>query len=77
MEKRVSPYKNYQDELSSYDGLLLKVNRIIVPESMQSEIKSQIHYGHPGMHESGKYECFLVRHKKRNHSCCLKLQYVS
>ena len=31
-------YKNYRDELSSHEGILLKGNRIIVPTSMRSEI---------------------------------------
>ena len=75
--------ENYEDELSSYTGLLLKCNRIIAHGSMQSEIKAQMHCGHHGIekctnHESGKYECvFWPGHKKRNRRCYLKLQYMS
>ena len=36
-------YHSYKDELSSHEGLLLKGNRIIIPSSMRSEIKTNTH----------------------------------
>ena len=42
-------FSSYKEELSSHEGLLLKGNRIIVPSSMRSEIKTLIHVGHLGI----------------------------
>ena len=49
IDKSVAPFSSYQKELSSHDGVLLKGNRIIVPSTMRSEIKSLIHVGHLGI----------------------------
>ena len=43
------PYYNIRDELSINSGLILKGNRIIVPQSMQKEIMKSLHIGHPGI----------------------------
>ena len=48
IDASVSPYKNYQDEISYHNGVLLKGNRIIVPSSMRLEMKTLIHQGHLG-----------------------------
>ena len=49
IDKVVTPYSSFREELSSHDGLLLKGNRIIVPSTMRAEIKSLIHIGHLGI----------------------------
>ena len=41
-------YWNYRDELTVYDGLILKGTRIVIPKSLQSEVLKQIHYAHQG-----------------------------
>ena len=40
------PYWNYRDEISCYEGLMFKDNRIVVPHSLRPEILHRIHEGH-------------------------------
>ena len=40
------PYWNYRDEISCYEGLMFKGDRIIVPHSLRPEILHRIHEGH-------------------------------
>ena len=54
-EKRVEcpssqlhPYWNYRDELTVFDGMILKGTRILIPNSLQSEVLNQLHYAHQG-----------------------------
>ena len=42
----IRSYWAFRGELSVEDGILLKVTRIIIPESMQSFILDRLHYGH-------------------------------
>ena len=42
------PYWSYRDEISCYDGLLFKGDRIIVPLTLRKEILSRIHEAHLG-----------------------------
>ena len=37
-------YWNYSDQVTVSDGLILKGTRIIIPESLQSEVLKQLHY---------------------------------
>ena len=46
------PYWDYRDEISVYDGIVFKGERIIIPKSMQSEILHLVHYSHQGMVKS-------------------------
>ena len=41
-------YWNYRDEITVSDGLVLKGKRIVIPESLQSEVLKQLHYAHQG-----------------------------
>ncbi|XP_028394402.1 uncharacterized protein LOC114518579 [Dendronephthya gigantea] len=51
-EKRVEcpshlhPYWNYRDELTVFDGVILKGTRILFPKSLQAEVLDQLHYAH-------------------------------
>ena len=40
---RITQYWNFRDEISYFDGLLLKGEKVIVPRSMQKPIIEQIH----------------------------------
>ncbi|XP_022805060.1 uncharacterized protein K02A2.6-like [Stylophora pistillata] len=43
------PYSNYRDEMSCYEGLMFKGDRITVPHSMRPEILQRIHAAHLGI----------------------------
>ena len=43
------PYWTYRDEISCYEGLMFKGDRIIVPLSLRPEILQRIHAAHLGM----------------------------
>ena len=43
------PYWNYRDEISCYEGLMFKGDRIIVPHSLRPEILQRIHAAHLGI----------------------------
>jgi len=40
---------NYRDELTYMDGVILKGDRIIIPETLQNDILNQLHASHLGM----------------------------
>ena len=42
------PYWNIRDELSAYQGLVLKGSKIVIPPTMRKEILTKIHAGHQG-----------------------------
>ena len=43
------PYWNYRDEISCYEGMMFKGDRIIVPYSLRPEISHHIRKGHFGI----------------------------
>jgi hypothetical protein len=45
----VRPYWNYRDEIVNHDGILLKGERIIIPEVMRGETLKCIHAAHLGI----------------------------
>ena len=45
----VTPYFPMRDELAITDGLIFKGERLVVPKSLRSEIKDNIHLGHSGI----------------------------
>ena len=49
LPKPLQTYWTYRDEISLEDGLLLKSNRILIPESLRKETLEQIHEGHFGI----------------------------
>ena len=46
---KTRPYWNYRDEVSCYEGLMFKGDRIIVPHSLQPEMLQRIHVAHLGI----------------------------
>lgn len=42
------PYWNFRDEMTVYDGLILKNSRIVIPSSLRSALLQRIHAGHLG-----------------------------
>ena len=47
-------YYNFRDELTYYDGILIKGSRIVIPEPMRKEILRKIHEGHQGIVKSSR-----------------------
>ena len=45
----VAPYWNIRDELSTYNGLVFRGDRIVVPSSLQQEMITQLHKSHMGV----------------------------
>ena len=43
------PYFDYRDELTVQDGIVYRGDRIVVPKSMQLEMKQKVHIGHLGI----------------------------
>lgn len=43
------PYWNYRDEISVYDGVLFKSDRVIVPTNMRKDMLNLIHDSHLGI----------------------------
>lgn len=48
----IREYWDYRDEISVYDGLLLKGERIIIPTNLRQNMLTQLHYGHLGMRKT-------------------------
>ena len=42
------PYEQVRGELSLYDGMLLRGQRMVIPQELQREILERIHEGHQG-----------------------------
>ena len=49
VDSAVKPYYNVQDEITLYQDVLLKGDRIIVPSSLHEEMHQKIHLGHLGI----------------------------
>ena len=43
------PFWCYRDELSVEDGVILKGERVVIPQSMQADVIQRIHAGHQGI----------------------------
>ena len=48
----LQPYWTFQEEISIEDSLLFKGHRIIIPQSLQSEILTKLHTSHQGMEKT-------------------------
>ena len=46
---QLTPYYSMRDELSIYDGLVFKGERLVVPQGLRAEIKKDIHASHAGV----------------------------
>ena len=49
VDPAVRPYYSFRDEITLYEDVLLKCDRIIVPSSLQDEMRQKIHHGHLGI----------------------------
>ena len=49
VDSAVTPYYNVRDEITLYQDVLLKGDRIIVPSSLREEMRQKIHFGHLGI----------------------------
>ena len=45
----VTPYYGVRDELSIYDGIVFKGERLVVPQALRAEIKNELHASHAGV----------------------------
>lgn len=45
----LTPYYNMRNELSIYDGLVFKGERLVVPQGLKTEIKKDIPASHAGV----------------------------
>ena len=52
---RISPYWNYRDKISTYDGIMFKGEKVIVPKTMQREMLEIIHSSHLGMEKCKRW----------------------
>ena len=62
----VTPYYSVRDELSIYDGLVFKGERLVVPQALRAEIKKELHASHAGVEgclRRGKGECLLAKYE--------------
>ena len=48
----VKPCYNVKEELSLADGVLIKVDRVVVPSSVRVDMLKRIHEGHIGIENS-------------------------
>ena len=46
---RVQGYFGFRDELSVQDGVVLKAERLVVPQTTRQEIKHKLHQSHLGV----------------------------
>ena len=53
VDPAVRPYNSFRDEITLYEDVLLKCDRIIVPSSLRDEMRQKIHHCHLGI-EKGK-----------------------
>ena len=44
----IRQYWSFRDELSVEDGVVMKGQRVVIPDSMKEDILEQLHYGHMG-----------------------------
>ena len=49
LHTKVQDFWNYRDELSVYDDIIYKGERIVIPSSMRSEMLDRIHESHLGI----------------------------
>ena len=45
----VLPYFSYRDELTVQDGIILRGDRIVIPQSLRQDLKIKVHAGHQGV----------------------------
>ena len=48
----VTPLFNYRDELTVYDGVVLRGDRIVIPKMMRKDMLTKLHAGHIDINSS-------------------------
>ena len=43
------PYFHFRDELTVQEGIILRGERVVIPQSMRNELKTKVHAGHQGI----------------------------
>ena len=66
LPKEMKPYWDFRDELTVYDGIVFKGERVVIPKAMQSEILHLIHYSHQGLVKSKQLARDIVFWKGMN-----------
>lgn len=49
LPENLIPYFSYRDELTIQDGIIYRGDRIVIPKSLQKEMKERVHTGHLGI----------------------------
>ena len=49
VDPAVRPYFSFRDEITIYQDVLLKGDRIIVPTTLRNEMRQKIHHSHLGI----------------------------
>ena len=49
MPAQITPYFHIRDELSVYNGLVFKGERLVIPTKMRADVKKEIHSAHSGI----------------------------
>lgn len=49
VDSSIKKYFNFREELSIYEGLIFKSNKVLVPSSEKTRIIADLHAGHPGV----------------------------
>ena len=65
----LEPYSRIKDELSIFEGVILRGNRIVVPQSQSKQILSLAHETHQGIVKTKQFlgtRFFLARHGRCN-----------
>ena len=49
VDQSIRSYFDYRDEMSVHDGVILRGERIVIPQTLRSEVKNSVHVGHMGI----------------------------
>ena len=75
MSHQISPYFGIRDELSVYEEIVVRGERVGVPQSLRREMMNRLHYAHTGIVSSlsrarspciGQRVLVLARHQQRS-----------
>jgi transposase InsO family protein len=48
IEPEMWPYSTFREELTVDDGIIMKGEKVVVPQALRAEYTTQVHKGHPG-----------------------------
>ena len=49
LSHHVTPYFGMRDEISFYEGMVIRGERVVIPKSLRREMLNRIHYAHTGV----------------------------